>query len=195
MRAGDDVLAAVDEDDLSLDYRRLRAGKEVDEPSVIVVGDVASAGVAGGLAREECVRLPSEKIPHCPRVQGAGRDAINAHAKRREFRREIARERLGKRLAGSYSPVGRDDLAAAAAGEEDYAASPLQERPRGLHEKDQRRSVEGYSFGERVGVRVENRSYKHLDRAMHHKIEPVDDRADLGQQGAGACGRADVRLD
>jgi hypothetical protein len=30
---------------------------------------------------------------------------------------------------------------------------------------------------------------------MHHKIEPIDDRADLRQQGSRARWRADVRLD
>ena len=58
--SGDDVLAAVDEDDLPLNHRRLRASEEGDQPGVVVVGDVASARIACGFAGEKGVRFFAE---------------------------------------------------------------------------------------------------------------------------------------
>src|SRR5208282_2358325 len=123
--SGDDVLAAVDEDDLCLNHRRLGAGEEGDKPGVVVVGDVASARIACGFAGEKGVRSSAEKTAYGFGVDGPRRNAVDAHTKWREFGREITGQRFGKSLASANGPISRHDLAAAAAGKKDDAAAPL----------------------------------------------------------------------
>ena len=78
-RPSDDVLAAVDEDDLPLNHLRLRTGEKFDQADIVVVGDVSAAGIAGGLLRQEGIGFLAEEVADGFGVERAGRNAIDPH--------------------------------------------------------------------------------------------------------------------
>ena len=75
--SGDDILAAVDEDHLSLHHLRLRTGKEFNQSDIVLVRDVSAAGIAGRLLRQEGVGSIAEEVADGLGVESAWGDLKN----------------------------------------------------------------------------------------------------------------------
>jgi hypothetical protein len=151
-----------------------------------IVGRGVAQDVVGALAEQRANRLGRHH---------RGRHAVDAHAPRRQFDRQIAHQRFGQRLGDADRGVVRDHHPPAAAGQEEDRAAGRQERQGGAHEIVQREAVDPDRGGEFGAVERECRCDQRAHRAMHELIEPVGLSPDRLDHRSRPLGRADIALD